>query len=101
MTAANNSPVDHDDVVSLPDDDDARPPYAQEFLDFIDEATSVYHSTAYFARTLEEAGFEYIKESDVRFKYLHLLCHLKLDLYRTGHRCFNQAGNITSSARHP
>jgi aspartyl aminopeptidase len=52
-----------DDVLSLSDED--HPPYSQEFLEFIDEATSIYHSCAFFTRKLEEASYEYIKESDV------------------------------------
>jgi aspartyl aminopeptidase len=53
-----------DDVVSLPDD--ISPAYSQDFIDFIDESTSVFHTSAYFIRKFSEAGYKQIRESEVR-----------------------------------
>ncbi|KZO99400.1 peptidase M18, aminopeptidase I [Calocera viscosa TUFC12733] len=44
-----------DDVHSL--DEDAAPPYAEEFIDFIDSAPTTYHACAYFAAALKAHGF--------------------------------------------
>jgi aminopeptidase I len=53
------------DVLSL-DDFEGTPEYAQEFIDFIDEACSIYHTAAYFQRKLADEGFVELKESQVR-----------------------------------
>ncbi|KZT57144.1 vacuolar aminopeptidase 1 [Calocera cornea HHB12733] len=44
-----------DDVHSL--DEDSPPPYADEFIHFIDSAPTVYHACAYFASALKAAGY--------------------------------------------
>lgn len=53
------------DVLSL-DEFEGTPEYAQEFIDFIDEACTVYHAAAYFKRKYLEEGFVELKESQVR-----------------------------------
>ena len=57
------------DVLSL-DDFEGTPEYAQEFIDFIDEACSIYHTAAYFQRKLVGEGFIELKEGQVRISTL-------------------------------
>jgi aminopeptidase I len=51
-----------DDVLSL-DDFEGTPEYAQEFIDFINEACTIYHTASYFKRKYIEQGFVELKES--------------------------------------
>lgn len=53
-----------DDVLSL-DDFEGTPEYAQEFIDFINEASSIYHTSAYFKSRYIKAGFVELKENQV------------------------------------
>lgn len=57
------------DVLSL-DDFEGTPEYAQEFLDFIDEACTIYHTAGYFKRKFEEDGFVELKEGKVGLRSL-------------------------------
>jgi len=51
-----------DDVVSL--DEDAVPPYAEEFCAFIDESVTTYHACNFFKKELTAAGYVEIKEKE-------------------------------------
>ncbi|EJU03382.1 peptidase M18 aminopeptidase I [Dacryopinax primogenitus] len=51
-----------DDVLSL--DEDAVPPYAEEFCAFIDECVTTYHACEFFQRELTQVGYIELKEKE-------------------------------------
>jgi hypothetical protein len=54
------------DVISLEDyEGDEELPYANEFLDFIDGAVTVYHAVETVKRELLQNGFVELREDDV------------------------------------
>ena len=49
------------------------PAYANEFIDFINEAATVYHAVQYSQNKLDAAGFVRLKEDEVCAPVLHML----------------------------
>lgn len=64
---------DTSDDLSLDDseyDHSEQTPYARDFMDFIDEATTPYHAVDVVRRDLLAAGYEELRERDVNIQLL-------------------------------